>query len=212
MQLSVTCENPKEYSHVRLLESPISEWRRAQWRGRRRFSGTSRKNAPSSSGLGHWWNDCVDKASTPGGDSASAKSPGPEEANNEGTTKGPKRFQEGYCGRAGEGAGQWKYGANFIRYWEVLATGRPKWVRCYLNEMDTSSQAKPEGYVVWRSTSFTHAAPSNTPPLTNGYLHSSRTVLIWSCPAILEWGSCETIELLERMASQRRFTSRALTP
>ncbi len=29
---------------------------RAQRRGRRRFPGTSRKNAPSSSGLGHWRN------------------------------------------------------------------------------------------------------------------------------------------------------------
>ncbi len=42
---------------------------------------------------------------------------------------------------------------NFIRFWKVSAAGRPKWVRCNMNEMETSIQTKPEGYVVGKSTS-----------------------------------------------------------
>ncbi len=41
---------------------PGGRMARAQRRGRRRFPGTSWKNAPSPSGLGHWRNDCVGRA------------------------------------------------------------------------------------------------------------------------------------------------------
>ncbi len=82
---------------------------RAQRRGRRRFPGTSRKNAPSPLGLGHWRNDCVGRASALGEDSKCTKSPGTEKANNEGTTPGPQCSQEGDCGRDREGGGMRGY-------------------------------------------------------------------------------------------------------
>ncbi len=52
---------------------------------------------------------------------------------------------------------------NFIRCSKVSAAGRPEWVKCYLNEMEPSSQVKPESY---EDGSFkellNHAAPPNT--------------------------------------------------
>ncbi len=55
---------------------------RAQGRGRRRFPGLSRKNAPPQSGLG------VGRARALGGDSKYTKSTGSEKAKTDSTTTG----------------------------------------------------------------------------------------------------------------------------
>ncbi len=71
----------------------------AQGRGRRRSPVTSRRITLSSTGLGHWWKDCVGRASTLCEDSTCAKAAWPEESNNEGASNGWKRLLESYCDR-----------------------------------------------------------------------------------------------------------------
>ncbi len=78
---------------------------RAQMCGRRRFSGTSRKNAKSLSRLGHWWNDCVGRASALCEDSKCTKSPGSEKANNWSTTTVSWSLLEGTYGIERDGGG-----------------------------------------------------------------------------------------------------------
>ncbi len=77
----------------------------AQGHCHRRFLARSRKNALWASGLGHWRNDCVSRASVPGEDSKCPKSPGPEKANDESTTAGLQRLLEGSCEIDREGSG-----------------------------------------------------------------------------------------------------------
>ncbi len=120
---------------------------RAQRRGHRRVLGTSMKNAPLPSELGHWFNDCVGRASVPGDESKSFKSPGSEKANNEGSTPALQRLLEGNCRRDREGGGLWLY--KDIQ----PDAGRPEWVKCYLNGMEAVSQIKPASYENGKSTS-----------------------------------------------------------
>ncbi len=107
-------------------------------------------------------------------------------------------------------------------YWkavEVSAANRPEWMKCYLNEMDASSQIKPDSYVDGKSTSRNFSITQHTrTPYFHHRIHQLRKTTLVKLTHPL-WRRCALpsdsyaiTEPLERMASQRRFARRASTP
>ncbi len=152
---------------------------RAQRRGPRRFLGTSMKSVPSPSGLGHWRNDCVGRASVPGEDSKCNKSlvfcdftqAMSAKSNKEGTTPGSQRLLEGNCRRDREGGSLWRYKDS------LPDAGWPDWVKCYLNGMEASSQIKPESWEWHIKALLNHAALPKQRILTTAYLRGGNLPL-----------------------------------